>query len=316
MDTMSGSDSGISQSMQQGNAAPRSSDLRAMSLSPTDSDDDIATIPAPTVSSHRLLPGPGRPPGHGYPIPCSTDGTFQPPVQPTVNDIFVDGFLGNTFSPQDVHGFLTQLLRTPDFLQYYNVVYSRGTWYITQNLLPRSPGIPAQHPWMPLDLDVRATQGTVVPQQRWIPADEVDVRRHVEEASLELPIFFVKYDGGIGFALYDILQGHDIDLFNRDSQAQLGGRTTTHIRINVGPSTLILTTKVPDLCSPPPSLYSQWPGYPHWKRQIPTRDETYERAPIKLCRLMKHIATSVNNFFNVSSSLLPLSPSLTEFLPL
>jgi len=130
-------------------------------------------------------------------------------------------------------------------------VYSSGAWYITQNapyVLPRSPGLPARHPPIPLDFNVRATEGTVVPQQGWIGADGVYVHRHIREASLQLPIFFIDRKGGIGFALYDILQGRDIDLFNRDSHAQLGGGATTHVRIDVSLYTVISTTKGPDLC--------------------------------------------------------------------
>ena len=164
---------------------------------------------------------------------------------------------------------------------------------------------------LPLDFSVRMTQGTVVPQRRWTPAVEVDIRRHVEEATLQLPVFFVNRHGGVGFSLPDILQGHDHDLSNRDSQAPLGGRSTTHIRINVRPHIPILVTKVFMLVC---RLLSQWPGYGDWKRQIATRDETYARNPITLGRFMKHIGTSVNNFMNVSFSLLPLSPSLIEFL--
>jgi hypothetical protein len=243
-------------------------------------------------------------------------GTVQLPAQPTANDVFVDGFIANTFSPQDVHGFLTHLLGRQDYLQHYNVVFHGRAWYITQNyVLPQSPGVPpAQHPWIPLDLSVGATQGTVVPQRRWIPADEVDVRRHIEEATLQLPIFFTKNNGEIGFTLRDILHGLDIDLLNRDSQAQLGGVATTHVRINVGLCIFRLVATAPDLCLPTPSSYPQWPGYPHWKRQIPTKDETFRRAPITLSRFMKHIASSVNKFFTVSFSLLPLSPPLIEFL--
>jgi len=161
------------------------------------------------------------------------------------------------------------------------------------------------------------SQGTVVPQQRWIPADEVDIRRHIQEASLQLPIFFINRRGGIGFALYDILQGRDVDLFNRDSQAQLGGVATTQVRINVSLHAVISTAKGPDLCWPTPSSYSQWPGYTHWKRQIPTKDETFQRAPITLGRFMQQIALSVDKFFNVrTSESLPFSPSLIEFIPL
>ena len=96
---------------------------------------------------------------------------------------------------------------------------------------------------LPLDYSVRTTQGTVVPQRRWTPADEVDIRRHVEEATLQLPVFFVNRQGGVGFLLTDILQGHDHDLYNRDGQASLGGRATTHIRINVNFHIAILVTK-------------------------------------------------------------------------
>jgi hypothetical protein len=80
---------------------------------------------------------------------------------------------------------------------------------------------------------MNATDGTVVPQRRWTPADEVDVRRHVEGAALELPIFFVNRNGSIGFPLVNILQGCDRDLRNAKGFASLAGKTTTHIRINV-----------------------------------------------------------------------------------
>ena len=81
---------------------------------------------------------------------------------------------------------------------------------------------------------MKATDGTVVPQRRWRPADEVDVRRHVESADLELPIFFINRNGSIGFPLLHILQGCDRDLRNANAFASLAGKTTTHIRINVG----------------------------------------------------------------------------------
>jgi hypothetical protein len=144
----------------------------------------------------------------------------------------VDGFIARTFSPQGAHDFFTVLLRTPDYLQYCRISYSRGVWYITQNAphVPQpSQGIPTQISPLPLDFRVGTTQGTVVPQPRWVPAG-----RHVHDATLQLPIFFVnRNNGAVGFWLPDILQGRDGDLHNRNSHASLGGRTTTHIRINV-----------------------------------------------------------------------------------
>ena len=184
-------------------------------------------------------------------------------------------------------------------------------WYIIRSVPSPSLGASSQNGSLPLDFSVRMTQGTVVPQRRWTPADEVDIRRHVEEATLQLPVFFVNRNGGVGFSLPDILQGRDHDLYNRDSQASLGGKSTTFIRINVSSHIPILVTKGFMLVC---RLLSQWPGYECWKRQIPTRDETHSKNPITISRFMKHVGTSVNNFMNVSFSLLPLSPSLIEFL--
>ena len=151
-----------------------------------------------------------------------------------VNDLFVDGFVAHTFSIRDAYDFFILLLRTPNFLQQYRVSYShaQGVWYI----IPSVPSLSleeSQSASLPLDFSVKITQGTVVPQRRWTPGDEPDIPRHVSEATLQLPVFFVNRNGGIGFWLPDILQGRDHDLHNRDNQASLGGRATTHIRINV-----------------------------------------------------------------------------------
>jgi len=163
---------------------------------------------------------------------------MKPPVSP--NDILVDGFLAHMFSPQDAYVFFTLLLKTPDFLRYYHVSYSQGVWLITQNapLHVHQPSleVSTQNPPLALDFSVQATQGTVVPQRRWIPAEENNVRRHVQEAALQLPIFFINQNGGdrgVGFWLPDILQARDSDLYNRGSTASLGGVATTNIRINV-----------------------------------------------------------------------------------
>jgi hypothetical protein len=168
-----------------------------------------------------------------YLTPCDT----KSPVLPA--DVLVDGFVAHTFSPQDAYAFFTLLLRTPDFLQQYGVSCPQEVWYIThipqnvpyvqQSLL----GDPTHNLPRPLDFNVRTTEGTVVPQRRWAPADEVDVRRYVAEAALQLPVFFFNVNGGVGFWLPDILQNRDLGLLNRDSEAPLGGVTTTHIRINV-----------------------------------------------------------------------------------
>jgi hypothetical protein len=171
---------------------------------------------------------------------------------------------------------------------------------------PPQPGVPIQNSLLPLDYSITTTQGTVVPQRRWTPADEIDVRRYVESATLQLPVYFVKQNGRIGFWLPDILQGRDQDLYDGHGEAPLGGRATTHLRLNVSSHTLMLAAKFS------PIYLRQWPGCDFWKRQIPIRDETHSRNPITRARFMRHVGTSVDKFFNVSFSLLPLSPSVTH----
>ncbi|KAH8987177.1 hypothetical protein EDB92DRAFT_1801539, partial [Lactarius akahatsu] len=190
-----------------------------------------------------------------------------------------DGFVARTFGPRDADHYFMFLFRSPLSRYLPNLVYLQGAWYISRgaNLMQgTSPGVPFQHTPL-LDYSSCGTQGTIVPQKRWNPAEDVDVRRHVEGAILQLPIYFVNSNGSIGLPLSDILRGCDRDLHNANSFATLGGESTTHIRIN-------------------------WPGSTYWKRQVPTRDETRERNPITLARFMRHIGTSVDKFFKVRSS--------------
>jgi hypothetical protein len=170
----------------------------------------------------------------------------------------------------------------------------------TPYFLPPPPGVSTQNSMLPLDLTVHPTQGTVVPQQRWAPTDEIDVRRHVAGATLQLPSYFVKRSGEIGFWLPDILQGRDYDLHDGDREALFGGRATTHLRINVSSHTLMLVDYKDSKPYCPVPTPSQWPGCADWKRQIPTRDETHSRNPITRARFMKHIGTSVAKFFEVN----------------
>ena len=232
------------------------------------------------------------------------------------SDILVDGFISHTFSPQDAQDFLALLFKTSDFLQQISYSNLKGVRCFIRNVpyvQPPSLGLPAQNTFLPLDFSVQTTEGTVVPQRRWTPTAVVDVRRHVESGVLELPIFFVNHNGGIGFRLSDILQGRHHDLYNGDEEAPLAGKTTITIRINVSSHMLILVAKI--LIYVPRSP-SQWPGHGHWKRQIPARDESHARRPITVARFMKHVGRSVDKFFNVSSLHLTLCSSSIEIKPL
>ena len=75
--------------------------------------------------------------------------------------------------------------------------------------------------------------GTVVPQSLWIPFTITDRRRHVQDAELQMPIFFLHMDGKLGIPLDAAVVGRCDTLLNAQSPAPLGPQTTTHIRIGV-----------------------------------------------------------------------------------
>jgi hypothetical protein len=75
--------------------------------------------------------------------------------------------------------------------------------------------------------------GTVIPQARWYPENVNDYRQHVVEAILQMPVFFVQQNGTLGLPLNDAINGRCHTLRDAREQAQLGGRTTTHVRIGV-----------------------------------------------------------------------------------
>ena len=155
--------------------------------------------------------------------------------------LLVDGFIASTFGSKDTNSYIHSLLKTltdifqPSSLPYNGISHHQnhqGSWYIPQNLLP--PHIPFQA--APL-LDYSVTEcGTVVPQKRWTPASPVAVRQNIDKAPLQLPIFFVNNNGGIGFPLPDILDGYVRNLHNANDPAPAGPKPTTHIRIWVSPS--------------------------------------------------------------------------------
>lgn len=75
--------------------------------------------------------------------------------------------------------------------------------------------------------------GTVVPQSLWIPSNVTDRTRHVQDAELRLPIFFLNMDGRLGLPLDAAVIGRCDTLSNAQFPAPLGPQVTTHIRIGV-----------------------------------------------------------------------------------
>lgn len=79
-----------------------------------------------------------------------------------------------------------------------------------------------------------ADRGTVVPQKMWSPLSSIDIRRHIESAELQIPVFFEDNDGRVGISLGACIDGQCRDLLRDPTgRAPLGQRATTHIRIVV-----------------------------------------------------------------------------------
>jgi hypothetical protein len=76
-------------------------------------------------------------------------------------------------------------------------------------------------------------RGTVVPQAMWSPLSSIDIRRHIEMAELQIPVFFEDKDGRVGISLGECTDGQCRVLRDPTSRAPLGQRSTTHIRIIV-----------------------------------------------------------------------------------
>ena len=90
---------------------------------------------------------------------------------------------------------------------------------------------PGESRWV-LDRSV-LPRGTVVPQTLWLPHSVTDRRQHVEEAELQMPIFFECSDGGLGLSLDDAVAGRFHNLLRAQQFVPLGNKSTTHIRIEV-----------------------------------------------------------------------------------
>ena len=109
---------------------------------------------------------------------------------------------------------------------------SEGAFFFV-NSVPRhiSLQFPGQTRWV-LDRGI-VNRGTVVPQTLWAPHTVTDRRHHVEQADLQLPIFFQCMDGQLGLTLEAAAAGRCHGLIGAQDFAPLGRKSTTHIRIVV-----------------------------------------------------------------------------------
>ncbi|KZV66144.1 hypothetical protein PENSPDRAFT_556345, partial [Peniophora sp. CONT] len=132
--------------------------------------------------------------------------------------------------------------------------------------------------------------GAVIPQRLAAPRFPSG-RTRLISARLELPIFFLREDNGLpGLSVADALSG-SLRLQGMTEPARLGGKSSTYISINA--SYFLLPVSLVTVLI----ITVQWPGLPNYRRQIQTRDQTLQKKPIALCRLVKHIGRSVQLFF-------------------
>ncbi|KAF8269746.1 hypothetical protein EI94DRAFT_909773 [Lactarius quietus] len=190
--------------------------------------------------------------------------------------LLVDGYISRTFRSQAAEQYFLNLLKTTAIPPEATLPLTRRNPYfffvypVPPHIPPRSLNPPVR--WV-LDRCI-AEGGTVVPQTMWSPDSPVARRQNIEKALLQMPIFFEDKDGGVGLPLGASIDGGCHILRDADDLAPLGPKTTTHIRI-------------------------VWPGYKHFKRQIPIRDESIERNTITMARFLCQVGRSVDAFLQV-----------------
>jgi len=182
--------------------------------------------------------------------------------------LLVDGYISKGFGPSQAERHFHCVLKT-------NTIAARqsggnGDYFVVTSIPPYIQSqFPNQHAWV---LDRRVMNaGTVVPQTLWIPFTVADRRRHVQNAELQMPIFFLHMDGRLGLPLEAAVSGRCHSLLNAQYFAPLGRQTTTHIRVG-------------------------WPGYQGFKRQVQIRDETHNRNTVTLSKFAHHVGRSVDAF--------------------
>lgn len=139
-------------------------------------------------------------------------------------------------------------------------------------------------------------RGTVVQQSLWQPAQRGDMQRHVDDAALVPPVFFIRpSDFVVGLPMSYVLNappGSPFDISNSDARAPLGGFPNTHFCLMVSEAlTLIYLIDLPD------ENITQWPGYPEYRKQVELRNTS--RVPITMSRLVMRIARFVERFVEV-----------------
>ncbi|TFY73679.1 hypothetical protein EWM64_g10333 [Hericium alpestre] len=195
-----------------------------------------------------------------------------------LDEMLTEGCISFTFGLQYAEHYLRYLLKTePRSLTSYMVSPASGwagSYSIRQAALPTfRPNAQSSegHPLLLIDYKADLRRGSIVPQSLWTPHSPTDQHQYVQSASLSLPIFFVHENGAVGLSVADAAAGRCQSLRGAGLPADMRDKASTHIRIN-------------------------WPGCVEWKRQFQTKDETEQRNPITLERLVRHVGRSIDHF--------------------
>ena len=111
-------------------------------------------------------------------------------------DIFMDGYIPCTFGAEKAdrhfHNLLKFLTLGPDDVRYndtqshFSASVDGGSWILDHRVDPQG--------------------GSIVPQDLWQPGSERNYIRHVSNATLCMPIFFISQNESIGVPLVDVLE--------------------------------------------------------------------------------------------------------------
>ncbi|KAH8976994.1 hypothetical protein EDB86DRAFT_3011951 [Lactarius hatsudake] len=198
----------------------------------------------------------------------------------TSPDIYVDGYIAYTFTPQVAEIYLAYLFKVgPKRVQAFGIHNWPGVFFVADPPMNhcrlRQIGN-GRYAWL-LDYVIRPG-GSVIPQQVWSPQgqegwDQERWCRTVEqsEAQLHVPVFFVNADGSLGVQASQAAVGN-MSLRDPDEPVPLSNGAHINIRI-------------------------RWPGHTPFDEQTLARNQTPARNPITLSKLVRQVGRKVLKFF-------------------
>ena len=137
----------------------------------------------------------------------------------------MDGYISHSFGPPSAEQHFSHILKKNAIsASYLPGAGTDGGSFVVNFLNQYSPV---------LDRCVLKGIGTVIPQVLWTPERVADHRQHVQDAELQLPIFFLHTDGSLGLSLEAAASGRCNTLLNSQHSAPVGPQSTTNIRICV-----------------------------------------------------------------------------------